>query len=193
MNTKELHQLLENPNLIKASQLKEINQLCDKYPYVQALHTLKLVALKKNHSFEYQKYIQKTICYTRHRNILKTYIQNSENNTKHLYKENPIEENLNTKKKNTWEKADLINTFIKNNPKIPTLPPQEHQENEDLMADIDLEKDDQAFITETLAKTYLKQNQLDKAIEAYRLLCLKNPEKSSYFEQEIEKIKGLKN
>jgi hypothetical protein len=45
------------------------------------------------------------------------------------------------------------------------------------------------IVTETLAKITAKQGDLDKALWMYQQLILKNPEKSDYFAQEIEKLK----
>ncbi len=49
---------------------------------------------------------------------------------------------------------------------------------------------DESLITETLAKVYLIQGKNDKAIEIYQRLILKIPERSSYFEAQIKKLKG---
>lgn len=82
---------------------------------------------------------------------------------------------------------DLINKFIETNPKIiptrnsPVTPINievSMQENSNLM-------------TETLAKIYLEQKKYQKAIQAYEILILKYPEKSSFFADQIIDIKAL--
>lgn len=45
------------------------------------------------------------------------------------------------------------------------------------------------FVTETLATIYAKQGQIDKAIEIYQQLSLKNPEKKTFFASRIRFLK----
>jgi hypothetical protein len=47
-------------------------------------------------------------------------------------------------------------------------------------------------MTETLAHVYLEQKKYDKAITAFTVLSLKYPEKNSFFANQIEAIKQLK-
>ena len=48
-----------------------------------------------------------------------------------------------------------------------------------------------SLMTETLAKVYLEQGHLDKAITAYEILSLKYPQKSSLFANQIKAIKQI--
>ena len=46
-------------------------------------------------------------------------------------------------------------------------------------------------MTETLAKVYLQQKNYKKAIQAYKILILKNPKKSGFFADQIHAIQNL--
>lgn len=85
------------------------------------------------------------------------------------------------------KKIDLIDQFIENNPKIVAsktstiniyIPEKNSQDSTHLM-------------TETLAKVYLEQKKYQKAIQAYKILILKYPEKSTFFADRIDDIKTL--
>lgn len=44
-------------------------------------------------------------------------------------------------------------------------------------------------ISQTLAEIYVAQGKIDQALAVYQKLCLKFPEKSSYFEEKITELK----
>jgi hypothetical protein len=83
----------------------------------------------------------------------------------------------------------LIDKFIKGEPKI--IPDNAKVSTDDISADS--VREDEGFITDTLAKIYVKQGYYSKAIFAYEKLILKYPEKSSYFAGQINKIKKIIN
>jgi uncharacterized protein HemY len=53
--------------------------------------------------------------------------------------------------------------------------------------------EDDEMVTETLAMLYYQQKKYDKALDAFKKLSLKYPEKSVYFATRIEEIEKLKN
>ncbi|MDW8158259.1 MAG: hypothetical protein RML72_05190 [Bacteroidia bacterium] len=55
--------------------------------------------------------------------------------------------------------------------------------------DIEEEQEENEYVTETLAKIHIKQGNKEKAIKIYKKLMLKFPEKSSYFEKQIQQLK----
>ncbi|MCB9183010.1 MAG: hypothetical protein H6591_03755 [Flavobacteriales bacterium] len=79
------------------------------------------------------------------------------------------------------EKLDakaLIDRFIQHEP--PAIPPKPAFFTPQQAAKKSLD-DTSGMVTETLARIYEQQGNIQKAIEAYRRLALKYPEKSSYF------------
>jgi len=105
---------------------------------------------------------------------------------------------------------DLIDMFVKENPQVmPSKPAEASVESAETLSTHREEAgaeffspvnaarlsviEDENFITETLAKIYMKQKNYSKAIRAYKILSLQNPDKSSTFAARIESIKKLIN
>jgi tetratricopeptide (TPR) repeat protein len=83
------------------------------------------------------------------------------------------------------KKADLIDKFIETSPKIPPIQGA-------VNVSFELNETDTSYLmTETLARVYLEQKKYQKAIQAYEILILKYPEKSSFFADRIIDIKIL--
>jgi hypothetical protein len=97
------------------------------------------------------------------------------------------EKNTAPKNEGKKKKNALIDKFIENSPKIS---PVRHGIAPTIR--IDTNRDDHSsLMTETLAKVYLEQKKYQKAIQAYEILILKYPEKSSFFADRITNIKIL--
>ena len=83
--------------------------------------------------------------------------------------------------------SDLINKFIQENPKLkPSKSIVKYDKEENLANEITYTSE--ALMTETLAKVYLQQNNYRKALQAYKILSLKYPEKSGFFADQIRAI-----
>ena len=74
--------------------------------------------------------------------------------------------------------SELIDAFIKQ--QVPVAPAKAEFFTPQQAAKRSLD-DKAGLVTETLARVYAKQGNLPKAIEAYKRLALKYPEKSAYF------------
>ena len=84
------------------------------------------------------------------------------------------------------KKLDLIDKFIENNPKITPIAKDATVPVIEVISE-----DTSHLMTETLARVYLEQKKYSKAIQAYEILILKYPEKSSLFANRISDIKIL--
>ncbi len=91
------------------------------------------------------------------------------------------------RKEKSINKFNIIDQFIKTNPKIKPVAKQ--QSNIDVSTEST--EENEHLMTETLAKVYLEQKKYTKAIQAYHILSLKYPEKSSFFANRIKAIKIL--
>ena len=98
--------------------------------------------------------------------------------------EAPLEKDvLDTGKK---KHIDLIDKFIADNPKITPIT------KDAVILVKETQKEDTTYLmTETLARVYLEQKKYSKAIQAYEILILKYPEKSSFFADRISDIQIL--
>ncbi|GGE37339.1 hypothetical protein [Psychroflexus planctonicus] len=100
--------------------------------------------------------------------------------------ENKQKEEKEAEKSVSNPKMDKVDSFLKNNPKIkPT-------KNYSPKKEIKLKTSPSTqLMTETLARVYEEQKAYEKAIQAYKILILNNPEKNSFFATQIERLEQL--
>ncbi|MDG2371008.1 MAG: hypothetical protein P8L83_00125 [Flavobacteriaceae bacterium] len=98
---------------------------------------------------------------------------------------NNIEFSKNT---NDW---NIIDSFLNNDPKISQIEKSTPKSMIDLASENIFS--DEELMTETLAKIFIKQEKYDKALQAFKILSLKYPEKNALFALQISQIKSLIN
>ncbi|WLD24152.1 tetratricopeptide repeat protein [Flavobacterium dauae] len=162
----------EEQVLIKEIPSEEIHQL------EENLEVGKPLDFSKNDKFSFTEWLKLTSTQPIQRETEEITSENIEPEEKII-----VEETVPVKQKN----MDLIDRFIETNPKItpsksavvPSINLDRHEEEEPF------------YMTETLARIYLEQKKYQKAIQAYEILILKYPEKSSLFANRISDIKKL--
>ncbi|MFD0798772.1 hypothetical protein ACFQZJ_14975 [Maribacter chungangensis] len=85
------------------------------------------------------------------------------------------------------QKFDRIDKFIAQNPKIvpkTNIPVPENLASSGVF-------DKKELMTETLARVYLEQKKYKKAIQAYKILSLKYPEKSGFFADRLKMVEKI--
>tara|TARA_B100001287_G_scaffold201680_1_gene171035 strand:+ start:285 stop:887 length:603 start_codon:yes stop_codon:yes gene_type:complete len=198
VNMENFKNLTDKINFNDEDDLIKIEKLLFKYPYYQNLHAFYLKSLKNQKKYNYSHILKKTSILTLDRenlyNWLNEGINSKESNI--IEDDNDIKSSKKTfidwiidnEKKDEINKQERIDKFISNNPKIKNTV----SSSNNFITENNFDKFE--FMTETLAKMYLKQKKYDEAKRAFKILILNYPEKKSLFANEIKKInKFLKN
>ena len=195
VNMVNFKNLTDKINFNEEDDLIKIEKLLFKYPYYQNLHAFYLKSLKNQKKYNYSHILKKTSILTLDRenlyNWLNKGINSKESNI--IEDDNDIKSSKKTfidwiidnEKKDEINKQERIDKFISNNPKIRNTV----SSSNNFIAENNFDKFE--FMTETLAKMYLKQKKYDEAKRAFKILILNYPEKKSLFANEIKKINKL--
>ena len=212
MNKKNFIKILQNPDNLTKKELSFLDEINREFPYFQISKAIYLKTLKNNDDIKFKKFLSSTAAFSRDRKILFDFIMNGQNQNEKVYfnkneistvlientpnKDETIEENSfvewlklsNLKPIDRSNETETIDKFISKKPKLKV----EVYENESTDDTIDDVSNQASYMTETLARLYLNQKNFEKAIQSYKILILKFPEKNSYFADQIKKIKSLK-
>ncbi len=186
--------------------IQKLENLIKDYPYFLEPKLYYLKTLKEKKSKKYDSELRKIAISIYDRSWLFDWInlpwKTKKGNNKTIEKDisvkmnfidwiNHIESNKlnNNKSESVDKKINLIETFI-NRPKKIEKEDLDKGQDDISIKTITLENE---LITETLAKIYLKQKKYKKAIDAFKILSLKYPEKNAFFANQIKKIKKLEN
>jgi len=216
-----LIEYIQAPQNIKAEDVAAIDSLLLEFPYYQTAQLLLTKGLLNTDSIRYNRQLKKAAAYSLDRKQLFSLIIRNKvgrksvqmlekEKTKSIPEElelgKPLDFNEGEKHSfSEWlvlskvkkiernpspQQTDLINQFIDKNTTI-TKPKKEA-----FFKAIDVAKEslveNNELVTPTLAKVYLEQGHYEKAISAYKKLCLQYPEKNSFFANQIKLINKLK-
>lgn len=190
MNISDLYIWMKNSKELNGESLNFLKSFVDKYPVFQTGWFLLIKNLQVLKDIDFDKYLEKGSFYiTDHRRLYMYLHDNLVNESVCMetlavdYVKNPYY--LEGEEKNNISSKNIAQSIKENNKSNNLL-------------EIDLEVTENTgslddFVTETLAKIYVKQGLFDEAIDVYSKLSLKMPEKNTYFAEQIEKIKKLTN
>ncbi len=206
MDKKKYQKFINNFNPDSKENIEKLESLIRDYPYFLEPKLYYLKILKDTKSKKYDSELKKTAISVYDRSWLYDWVnlpwEDREHEDKFNQKDSSIKMNFtdwinyldnnkldNKKSESIDEKFNLIETFLNNPSKI------EREGFAENIEDISIKTltSENELMTETLAKIYLKQKKYIKAIEAYKILSLKYPEKNAFFADQIKKIKKLEN
>ena len=212
MNKNNFIKILQEPNNLSEKEVSFLDEINREFPYFQTSKVIFLKSLSENEDIKFKKFLRSTAAYTRDRSVLFEFVKKSQNQNEKVFfnkneittvqseykiiEEKIIEENSfvewlklsNLKPIDRSNEKETIDKFISEKPKLKV----EVNENESNNDKADNLSNQAGYMTETLAKLYLNQKNYEKAIQSYKILILKFPEKNSYFADQIKKIKSLK-
>ena len=194
-NTKKvILKILNNPKKLKKDDLTIIKNISDNYPYFTPVRILYLLFSKKFNTIDYNRILKSTSVASVDRSHLYYIINNdilSEEEkiglinelNQEFFKEEISFLNWISKTKPTPIKSNIKSNNESNiDFKLNDLKFKNHNDK------IKISKKD--YMTETLAKLYIQQEKFEYALKAYKILCLKYPEKISLFADQIKIIKN---
>ena len=203
---------ITSPIFLSVEETEEMDKLKKLYPYFQTAHILYAKGLLDSNSILYNRELKKAALYSFDRKKLfkiivkkKEEIKLSENNLENnnLKIGSPIifqDQEMHSfsewlsiskiKKISRSENDLLLDNFIKNEKNNKISKPKSFFKPLEVAKKSLIENED--LITPTLAKVYLEQKHYEKAIAAYKKLILKYPEKNTFFANQIQLIKKIK-
>jgi len=212
MNKNNFIKILQQPNNLSKKEVSFLDEISREFPYFQTSKAIYLRCLSENEDIKFKKILRSTAAHTRNRSVLFELIKKSQNQNEKVYfnkneitsaliENTPIKEEINDENSFVeWLKLsnlnpidrsnerETIDKFISKKPKLK-VEVNGNEANSDLADNF---SNQAGYMTETLAKLFLNQKNYEKAIQSYKILILKFPEKNSYFADQIKKIKNLK-
>ena len=185
--------LLRNNKELKKNDMKLLKKVSKKFPFFLPVKVLKLVLAKKYQTIDYNKILRSTSINITDRIHLYNLLNND------LLKNDEKQSLIDELKKINYEKEASFLDWLSESKPTPKSTFEQVKKSLSNRLDIhDLKAKKhvktkkikkQDYMTETLAKIYVKQGKYEEALKAYKILCLKYPEKISLFADQIKIIK----
>lgn len=178
LTTEDADQILD-PKLFKSKDPEIDKKLTEASETKQQLQLGQPLPFTKKEKYSFAEWLQLTSPKTIQRNKEESHTTSDKEEIQFT-----LEEEILKKKK-----FELIDKFIEDNPKITPIAKEDKYHKIDIKSSIELDKKE--LMTETLAKVYLEQKKYKKAIQSYKILSLKYPEKSGFFADRIRAVEKL--
>ncbi len=199
MQKESFYNLLKNPILLSDKDLSgKFHQITSEFPYFQAALMLRLKSMKESGDPEFEAELNRTASLLPDRKQLYKFLNSAAEQPSAGYEPDyPVSvEYAIEDREEPSEGESLIDKFLassRTGGKIEAKIPDETSREIGNKLTSQSASESNELITETLATIYLEQKKYDKALEAFKKLSLKYPEKSIYFSARIEEIENLKN
>ena len=186
---------LSNSSNLTMKDYEEIEKISKDFSYYLPSKLLMLLILKNNDVIEYYKKLNEFSIQFIDRKFLKKIVEDgrSNNEIKEVFEDIEI---INSPNENSFLDWILKTKSIKNQDILDS----ENRWQELNLSNLKVSSRSQKkitredYMTETLAKVYVKQEKYREAMKAYKILSLKYPEKISLFANQIKDLKKrLKN
>ncbi|MFW6310108.1 MAG: hypothetical protein ACOC1D_03315 [Prolixibacteraceae bacterium] len=200
MNKGRFYTLAQNPAQLNQDTLEGLKKLTEDFPHFHAAWLLYLKNLKELNDPEFDTALKKAAPLLPDRKQLYRFLhakhEPSGFSAKNDEINHPGQEYLLEISVQQPAGDSLIDKFLSGSTgSLKLSKPFPHEQaaapDNDIVARSVAEQDD--MVTETLANIYVGQKKYDKALNAFKKLSLKYPEKNSYFATRIEEIEKLKN
>ena len=181
---------LSNSSNLTMKDYKEIEKISKDFSYFLPSKLLMLIILKNNDVIEYYKKLNEFSIQFIDRKFLKKTIEEgrSNNEIKEVFEDIDL---INSPDENSFLDWILKTKSIKNQDILDSANRWQELNLSNLKVSSRSQKKitREDYMTETLAKVYVKQEKYKEAMKAYKILSLKYPEKISLFANQIKDLK----